>query len=55
LKGGKIGESGTEEIIKFLEDTVLYDQFPTEFVLFTLTIKLSFLDVRAKLSLRADI
>jgi hypothetical protein len=44
LKGGFIGESGTDEIIFFLEE---YYQFPNEFILLTLAMTVSFLDVSA--------
>ncbi len=48
MKGGYIGESGTDDIMKLLVWIGLYDQFPTEFILLTLAIKVSFLEVRAK-------
>jgi hypothetical protein len=48
IKGGFIGESGTDEIILLLWEIGLYYQFPTEFILFTLAMKRSFLEVRKK-------
>jgi len=55
LKGGYIGESGTDEIMKLLDKTGLYDQLPTVFILLTLAIKESFLEVRPKSFLRVFI
>jgi len=55
LKGGCIGESGTDEIIKLLLITELYDQFPTEFALLTLTTNESFLEVSANSFLKVNI
>ena len=52
LNGGRVGESGTEEIMVLLFEGGLYDQLPTEFVLLILTTKLSFLDVSPKSFLR---
>jgi hypothetical protein len=55
INGGFIGESGTDEIIFLLEEVGLYYQFPYEFILLTLAMTVSFLDVRANSFLRVDI
>ena len=55
IKGGYIGESGTDEIIFLLEEAALYCQFPNEFILLTLGMTVSFLDVTANSFLRVDI
>jgi hypothetical protein len=55
LKGGFNGESGTDEIIFLLEEAGLYYQFPNEFILLTLAMKVSFLDVSANSFLRVVI
>jgi hypothetical protein len=55
IKGEFIGESGTDEIMLLLWEIGLYDQFPNEFILFTLAMKRSFLDVRKKSFLRVII
>jgi len=49
-----IGGSGIEEIM-FPCEAELFDQFPTEIVLLTLAMNVSFLDVRLKADLRVDI
>jgi hypothetical protein len=55
IKGGFIGESGTDEIILLLWEIGLYDQFPIESILFTLAMNRSFLVVRKKSFLRVII